>query len=142
MTSFQKYNNGLDGNVSGTSFLEFWKVLELVALGDKEDQGLAQSKVANRIGSILKDEVYRDAIEALCNKRNYITHVGSLPEFTQEELGTLRQISEASIMFLLSISDLFEDEPTLDYFYQLDTKCEKDLDRMTKVIDEVKRLRK
>ena len=45
------------------------------------------------------------------------------------------------MMFLLRTINLFEDKPTLQYYYQLRNKNEKDLDRMIKVIDEIQKLR-
>ena len=54
MFCFRKYNDGLDGNIAGTSFMEFRKILELVALIDEMDRGLPQSEAANRFASLVK----------------------------------------------------------------------------------------
>lgn len=145
LTLFRKYNDGLDGNVSGTLFLEFWKIFELIALSDKTEGGLAEIKVANRISSIFsssKDyEFAKDILYALCNKRNYIAHIGSLPEFDQNEINCIRKYCEASILFLLNVANIYEDEPTLEYFYENITKSNKDLIRVEKVLSEIRKIR-
>lgn len=141
MSSFRKYNNGLDGNVAGTSFMEFWKILELVALSDKEER-MPEARVANRISSLFKDEFSRDALNALCDKRNFIAHVGSLPEFDQNEINLLRHYCEQAILFLLAYTNVFEDEATLACFYDNKSKSEKDLQRLRKAISEILRERR
>lgn len=142
LSAFRKYNNGLDGNVAGTSFLEFWKIFELVALADKEERGMAETKVARRIASIFRSEFSRDILYALCDKRNYIAHIGSLPEFDQDEINLIRQHCEAAMVFLLECVNIYEDETTLACFYDNISKNETDLKRLEKAISEIRKLRR
>ena len=142
LATFRKYNNGLDGNVAGTSFLEFWKIFELVALSDKEERGMTEIKVANRIASIFpKSEFSRDILYALRDKRNFIAHIGSLPEFDQDEINLIREYCEYAIDFLLWCVNIYEDEATLECFYENISKNERDLERLEKAISEIRRLR-
>lgn len=139
--SFRKYNDGLDGNVAGTSFLEFWKIFELIALADKEER-MSEIKVANRIASIFGDELSRDLLKALCDKRNYIAHTGSLPDFDQYELNIIRTYCEGAMMFLLEWANELEDEAMLNYFYDYKGRNGTDLERIKKIIDKIRELRK
>lgn len=143
LSTFKQYNNGLDGNVAGTSFLEFWKIFESVALSDTVERGMAESKVAKRITSIIQDKTGRlqDILNTLCDKRNYLAHIGSLPEFDLDELNLIRKYCEASMMFLLYVVNIYEDETTLGYFYDNINRNEKDLKRLEKVITEIRKLR-
>jgi hypothetical protein len=138
---FRKYNDGLDGNVSGTAFLEFWKIFELVAMADKSDRGMAEDKVAKRIASLFPEELSRDIMNALCDKRNYITHVGSLSMFDQDEMNFVRQYCEAAMMFLLHAAQDFDDEKSLEYFYENINANDKDLERLEAVIAKIKAFR-
>jgi len=138
---FRKYNDGLDGNVAGTSFLEFWKILELIALSDMERRRMPEVKVANRISLLFKTEFYRDLLHALCNKRNFITHIGSLSEIDQEEINIIKGCCEVALMFLLNYANKFKDESTLACFYENLHKNNTDLERIEKVIYEIKKLR-
>lgn len=141
--TFRKYNDGLDGNVAGTSFLEFWKIFELVALSDKVERGMTEAKVASRIASIfLKNGFSRDILSALCDKRNFIAHVGSLPDFDQDEINLIREYCEYAMMFLLNCVNIYEDEPTLECFYDNLARNETDLKRLEKVISEIRKTRK
>ena len=140
--TFRKYNDGLDGNVAGTSFLEFWKILELVALSDTEGGRMPEVKVANRISLLFKTEFGRDLLRALCDKRNFIAHIGSLAEIDQEEINIIKRCSEVAMMFLLDHVNKFKDESTLSCFYENLPKNKTDLKRLEKVIYEIKKLRK
>jgi hypothetical protein len=142
ISAFRKYNNGLDGNVAGTSFLEFWKIFELIALSDKEERGMAETKVASRIASIFRTEFSRDVLYALCDKRNFIAHFGSLPEFDQAEINLVREYCEVAMLFLLEHVNVFKDDTTLECFYDNISKNEIDLDRLEKAISEIRKLRK
>jgi hypothetical protein len=141
LSAFRKYNDGLDGNVAGTSFLEFWKILELVALSDTEEGRMPEIKVANRISFLFKTDFYRDLLHALCDKRNFITHIGSLPEFDQDEMNIIRKCCEVAIIFLLEYVNKFRNESTLACFYENLPKNNVDLERVEKVIYEIRKLR-
>jgi len=141
ISAFRKYNNGLDGNVAGTSFLEFWKILEWIALSDVEEGRMPESKVAKRISSFFKTDFKRDLLHALCNKRNFITHVGSLSEFDQNEMNMIKIFCEKAMIFLLEKANDFKDESTLNYYYEFLHKNNTDLERIERVICEIKRLR-
>jgi len=141
LSCFRKYNDGLDGNVSGTAFLEFWKIFELVAMADKSDRGMAEDKVAKRIASLFSQELSRDIMKALCDKRNYIAHVGSLSMFDQDEINLVRQYCETAMMFLLHATQDFDDEESLEYFYENINANDKDLERLVAVILKIKAFR-
>jgi len=141
LSCFRKYNDGLDGNVSGTAFLEFWKIFELIAMADRSDRAMAEDKVAKRIASLFSQELSRDMMTALCDKRNYIAHVGSLSMFDQDEINFIRTYSEAAMTFLLGVVDEFLDEKSLDYFYENIHSNDKDLERLEAVISKIKALR-
>jgi hypothetical protein len=135
---FRKYNDGLDGNVSGTAFLEFWKVFEAIAMADTSDKGMAELKVANRIASLFRGEASGDLMTALCDKRNYITHVGSLSMFDEDEINLIRIYCERAMMFLIGVVDEFEDEKTLGYFYDNIHSNDNELGRLEAVISKIK----
>lgn len=141
--ALRKYNSGLDGNVSGTSFLEYWKIFELIALSDEEERGMPENKVAKRMASLIKDdqEFHQDTFNALCDKRNYIAHEGSLPEFDQEELNIIRKYCEGVISFLIWGAKNLEDESTLNFYYENISKPNKDLERMETSIKHIKESR-
>jgi hypothetical protein len=142
LSAFRKYNNGLDGNVAGTAFLEFWKILELVALSDTEERGMAEAKVASRVASVYQTDFPRDVLNALCNKRNFIAHIGSLQEFSQDEINLIKQYCEGAMLFLLEHANDFKDDTTLGLFYDSIPRNETDLTRLEKAISEVRKLRK
>lgn len=142
LSAFRKYNDGLDGNVAGTAFLEFWKILELVALSDTEERGMAEAKVASRVASVYLTDFPRDVLNALCDKRNFITHIGSLPEFSQDEINLIKQYCEGAMFFLLRHTNDFEDDRTLGFFYDSVLRNETDLMRLRKAISEIRKLRK
>jgi len=125
-----------------SSFLEFWKILELVALSDTEGGRMPEVKVANRISLLFKTEFGRDLLRALCDKRNFIAHIGSLAEIDQEEINIIKRCSEVAMMFLLDHVNKFKDESTLSCFYENLPKNKTDLKRLEKVIYEIKKLRK
>lgn len=141
LSAFRKYNTGIDGNVAGTSFLEFWKILELIALSDTEERGMPETKVANRIALLFKTDFYRDLLYALCEKRNFIAHMGSLPEFDQDEINLIRMYCEVAIIFLLNHVNIFKDENTLTCFYENLPKNNTDLERIEKAIHEIRKIR-
>lgn len=136
ITAFTKYNNGMDGNVAGTSFLEFWKILELVAIADLEEQGMAEYKVAHRIAWLFKEAYVRDLIMYLCDRRNFITHKGHLPDIDDDELITIKRFAEEAIMFLLRHVNLFKDNATLSCYFDMLSKNETELDRLELAIRE------
>lgn len=141
LSCFRKYNDGLDGNIGGTAFLEFWKIFELVAMADKSDRGMAEDRVAKRIASLFPEEMSRDIMKALCDKRNYIAHVGNLSMFDQDEINFVREYCEAAMMFLLRVAQDFDDEKSLEYFYENINASDKDLERLEAVIAKIKAFR-
>jgi hypothetical protein len=136
LSSFRKYNNGMNGNVAGTSFLEFWKIFELVVIADVEQQGMAEAKVANRIASLFKGELERDVVMYLCDKRNFITHKGQLADVDDDELVTIKRFSEEAIVFLLSYANLFKDEATISCYFDMLSKNKTELERLELTIKE------
>lgn len=136
LSSFRKYNNGMDGNVAGTSFLEFWKIFELVVIADIEEQGMAEAKVAHRIASLFKRELERDVIMYLCERRNFITHKGHLSDVDDDELVTIKRFSEEAIVFLLNHANLFKDEATISCYYDMLSRNKTELERLELTIKE------
>jgi hypothetical protein len=139
LSSFRKYNNGMDGNVAGTSFLEFWKIFELVVIADFEEQGMAEAKVARRIASLFKNELSKDTVMYLCDRRNFITHKGHLSDVDDDELVTIKRFSEEAIVFLLSYANLFKDEATISCYYDMLSKNKTELERLELTIKEANR---
>jgi len=135
-----RYNEGLDGNITGTSFISFWQLLEIIALGDYYSP-MSEKEVSNRIGVILNDETMRDLLNALRDRRNDLVHDGLISEFDLQDVNFIKLCCEHAILFLLDNIDSFEDEPSLDLFYKLSDKNDTDLARERKVLEYLKKNR-
>jgi len=135
ISAITKHSEGLDGNVTGTSFITFWQVLEIIALGDYYN--LSEKEVSSRIGSIFHDQKMRDLMDVLRDRRNYLVHKGAIWEFDLEEINLLRSCCEPAILFLFNNIANFEDEPSLDLFYTTVNKSTVDLERQKKILDYV-----
>ena len=135
-----RYNDGLDGNVTGTSFISFWQLLEIIALADYCSP-MSEKEVSSRIGVILNDETLRDLLSALRDRRNDLVHDGLISEFDLQDVNLIRLCCEQAILFLLNNIDSFEDEPSLDLFYKLSNKNDTDLARELKILEYLKKRR-
>jgi len=131
-----KYSEGLDGNVTGTSFITFWQLLEIIALGDYYN--LSEKEVSSRIGSIFDDKKMRDLMNVLRDRRNYLVHKGAIWEFDLDEINLIRSCCESAILFLFNNIANFEDEPSLDLFYTTVNKNAVDLERQKRILDYVR----
>jgi len=139
LSSFIRYNEGLDGNITGTSFISFWQILEFIALADKSN--MSEKEVSKRIGKIVKAYFWQDLLSALRNRRNHLVHKGVISEFDAEESNIIKWCCEVAILFLLGVVNDFRDEPSLDFFYKNVDLPIADLKRGKKVLSYIEKLR-
>ena len=142
--SLLRYNYALDEYISGSTFIYFWQILEYIALNHLYD--ITQKDVCNRIKTITAirgtREVWRDIVDAIYEKRNYLIHEGRISDYTMDDINLIRLICQLAVDFLFYFTNKLESKERLDFFYRNYNLNRKDFRRRKEVLKHIKKLRK
>lgn len=108
------YNFALDEIERGHSFLNFWQVLEIIAL--KYPQ-VTYKDMIQRVKLIFKNPITSDLVDALLDKRHRLVHEGTLSQFSLEDVNQIKIIAELCLSFLFRYVNTLQTKPSLQDFY-------------------------
>jgi hypothetical protein len=142
--SLLRYNYGLDEFIQGSTFIYFWQILEFIAL--KHLYSMTEKDVCNRVKTIVTlqkaKEVWRDIVDAIYEKRNYLIHEGRISDYTMDDINLIRLVCQLAIEFLFYFTNKLESKERLDFFYRNYDLNNRDIRRRKEVLKYIENLRK
>jgi len=142
--SLLRYNYALDEYISGSTFIYFWQILEFIALKHLYD--ITERDVCNRIKTIMTmqgtREVWKDVVDAIYEKRNYLIHEGKISEYTIDDINLIRLVCQLAIDFLFYFTNKLQSKERLDFFYRNYDLNKEDFRRREEVLKHIGKLKK
>jgi len=141
INSLELYMTALQQTNPSMMFLNFWQILETIAL-KSEERNIRMDEVKKRFLSVIKtDEVMKIVTEEILQKRNKLVHLGDI-DIDYQDINYIKIFSEAFIKFLWNITDQLYTESMLNHYFKLKNINDKDLMELGKVIKKLFSLRK
>jgi len=142
--SLLRYNYALDEYIHGSTFIYFWQILEYITLKHLYD--ITEKDVCNRVKTITMiagvSELWRDLVDAVYKKRNYLVHEGRISDYAMDDINVIRLICQFAIDSLFYFTKKFETKEKLDFFYRNYSLNRKDFRRRKEVLRYIEKLKK
>lgn len=132
--SIKLYGDSLFSYDMNIAYLYLWQTFEIISL--KEKDNISEKQVCERVKKIAYIyQIRKEVIDALYKKRNQIVHKSINSKVSNEELRTLRLLSEELILFILHRINLFENKEFLKYWYENKLLSKESLKMKKKVVN-------
>jgi hypothetical protein len=120
------YSNALDhyDNI-WISFLSYWQIIELLALGKNNSK---QQDICKRMAALLGSrEPYEDILDQFKDKRNRLVHQGEFENISEDDTNIIKGIVEYGILNILMNANKFQNIQGLNLYYENVNSMEEDI---------------